>query len=193
MNRPKILIAWLSLVLLMIGIPCYLCISSILKEDQANENRGCPPLPVNFTEADLVGTWVARSIDITDTLMIRADGTYKQIIHIGRQSIDYKIEWQRWRFEHRENGTGYLHLEGYRTCASDPYVTCDWVNDGKKPWADVCESQWMKLGPSVGEIILVVYGYSFYHPEKEKVSHPFSLALFRGFESSSWSYSYQGP
>jgi hypothetical protein len=171
-----------------------MCASPFFREDTIQ--HGCKPLPEGFSTADLVGTWIAKSaaLEITDTLYIRADGTYKQIIHmkIGTQgvAVDYEGDWEHWRFEPRPNGTGYLHMQGMRECAAteDP---CEWINDGSAPQADVCEDQWMDPDP-VGETVLVVYGYSFLDPNEE-ISHPFALTLFRGFEGSSWRYIFKEP
>jgi hypothetical protein len=157
---------------------------------------GCSPLPARFSEMDLIGTWVARSLvhQSSDTLYIRDDGTYKQIIQLEYPSIEYESDWQPWSFEYRDNGTGYLHLDDYRTCAADVgdfEPSCDLVYDGKIPWADVCEGQWMEPGPNAGEIILVAEGIPGNSAENR--SHPFILTLFKGFESNPWTYSFVEP
>lgn len=55
----------------------------------------CPPLPETFTEADLVGTWVASYfLHDTDTLIVRADGTYKQIYDDPDAGFRYESDWQ---------------------------------------------------------------------------------------------------
>jgi hypothetical protein len=172
-----------------------MCAFPFFREDTTE--HGCKPLPEGFSTADLVGTWIAKDVTlgITDTLYIRADGTYKQIIHmkIGPQAVavDYEGDWEHWWFEPRPNGTGYLHMQGMRECAAIPENPCEWINDGSVPQADACESKWMDPDP-VGESVLVVYGYSFLDPNEE-ISHPFALTLFRGFESSSWRYIFMEP
>lgn len=161
---------------------------------QANETvGGCTMLPEKFSESDLVGTWVSRkSVSKTsDTLIIREDGAYKQIITLEYQSIEYESDWQAWWFEYRDNGTGYLHLDDYRVCAVNTSYSCEWVNDGKRPYADVCEGQWIDPDPPAGEIILVVRGIP--GSSVENRSHPFVLTLFQGFESSPWSYGFSEP
>ena len=48
--------------------------------DVDNDSNLCPSLPSTFTNADLIGTWVARyGLDNSDTLTIRSDGTYRQV------------------------------------------------------------------------------------------------------------------
>jgi hypothetical protein len=87
----------------------------------------CTPPPEGFSEQDLVGTWEGRSIGISDTLIIREDGTYKQIIHINYETepdIDYETDWQPWRLEYVD-GIPYLHLEGMRLCAINTNLSCE--------------------------------------------------------------------
>jgi len=172
-----------------------LCLGCLFSIFQTNEtNTGCIPLPEGFSESDLFGTWVAGSPvypTSSDTLIIRDNGTYKQIIKLEFQSIEYESDWQAWWFEYRDNGTGYLHLDDYRICAATTEDSCDWINDGNMPYADVCDGQWMDPYPLPGEIILVVRGV----PESsaENRSHPLVLTLFKGFESSPWSYHFEMP
>ena len=182
-------------LIILLGL-CLCCIFSVFQTVFQTDkvNTGCPPLPKGFSEKDLIGTWHAGSPSYpksSDTLIIRADGTYKQIIELEFHSVKYESDWQSWRFERRPNGTGYLHMEGLRECAANPEDSCEWVNDGSIPQADVCESKWMEPNP-MGESVLVVYGYPFVDPNR-KVSHPFSLTLFRGFESSAWDYNFEKP
>jgi hypothetical protein len=184
---------WFLVALAVFFVPCIWCIFNVFQTDKTN--TGCTPLPNKFSKEDLIGTWTAKSLvlGITDILYIQADGRYKQTIHISGppKDINYEGDWQRWWFEPRSNGTGYLHLEGLRECAANPEDSCEWVNDGSIPQADVCESKWMEPDP-VGESVLVVRGYPF-PDSNEKVSRPFMLTLFRGFESSPWSYDFEKP
>jgi hypothetical protein len=195
MKKPRLSHLFISLLLVILCLFCYACNPPIFRDD--NMKNQCQPLPRGFSNASLTGTWIAESLvqGITDTLYIRADGTYKQIIHIGKPNpndIDYESDWQSWRFEPRPNGTGYLHMEGFRGCAATPEESCEMVNNGKTPQADACEGKWMEPDPAAGENVLVVNGYPFLDPN-QKISHPFSLTLFRGFESSSWEYYFMEP
>lgn len=187
----RIFLPVLSLLITMWAISLA-CLSNAHKEGETA--GGCTILPEGFSQEDLAGTWVAGSPSYpksSDTLIIRSDGTYKQIIWLESQSdeVEYESDWQAWSFEYRENGTGYLYLDDYRGCAANTGRSCDWVNDGKIPWADVCERQWMDPGPRAGQIILVVRGIP--GRSGKNTSHPFFLTLFNGFESSPWSYAYQ--
>ena len=51
------------------------------------ENTHCP-VPVNFSEKELIGTWVT-GLDIRhDTLIFKENRTYKQIIHVQEPAFD---------------------------------------------------------------------------------------------------------
>lgn len=180
------------LSLLILLVPLLFVPLSCITSTTDNGRDSCTPLPDGFSEDGLVGTWVARSASqhTSDTLVINSNGTYKQIIQTENMGpLEYEGHW---RFEYRKNGTGYLHMHGFRICAANPEDSCEWLNNGKTPWADACEGQWMDPAPSKGEIVLVVHGYAFLSSD-EQVPHPISLTLFRGFESSPWSYSFQEP
>lgn len=86
----------------------------------------CIPPKSGFAAAELSGTWIAGPPDHQDTLIIRPNGTYKQIIHIQNKkkpSTIYESDWQAWWLE---SGTiPVLHLEDYRLCGYDPDVNCD--------------------------------------------------------------------
>lgn len=191
MKKTRLSHFFLSLMLMLLCLVCFKCTSPFFQDDTTK--RGCMPLPEGFSNADLVGTWVAESVTqgITDTLIIRADGAYKQVINMRTPPLDYEGDWEQWWFEPRPNGTGYLHMQGMRKCAANPEVSCEWINDGSVPQADACESKWMDPDP-VGETVLVVNGYPFPDPN-EKASHPFSLTLFLGFENSPWDYIFKEP
>jgi hypothetical protein len=100
-------------------------------------SSSCTPPPGDFVEADLVGTWVAHNLDSTDTLILRDDRMYKQIIHIDRPSeppFAFESEWQSWDVEYAEGGPPYLHLPGMRLCVSDtlPDPSCVKVGGGER-------------------------------------------------------------
>jgi hypothetical protein len=190
-NKP--LSAPLTLVMLL--LLSLACLSSTV--DDNSPTGGCFPLPEEFTEMDLVGTWWAgfvSSPQVSDTLIIWEDGTYKQVIQLEYPPAEYESDWQAWWFEYRDNGTGYLHLDDFRTCAvhaRDFEESCDLANDGERPWADLCEQQWMDPGPRAGEMILVVHGTPSYPGDNR--SHPFVFTIFRGFEHSPWTYGFVEP
>jgi len=109
--------AWLALALFLPLVTVW----------DATSPLPCAPPPASFSPADLVGMWSAGSPDQRDTLTIRPDGTYKQAVHIEFTSlpaVDYESDWQEWWLEPRDNGTIYLHLEGFRMCGFNPEISC---------------------------------------------------------------------
>ena len=124
------------LILITLWAISLACVSNTPAPREGETVGGCTILPKGFSQADLVGTWVAGSYGYpksSDTLIIRSDGRYKQIIHLEFGSVEYESDWQAWSFEYRDNGTGYLHLDDYRTCAANTEESCEWVNAGKIP------------------------------------------------------------
>jgi hypothetical protein len=108
-----------------------------------SSNQECILPPEGFSEADLVGTWVATRGSDTDTLIIREDGKYKQTIHIeyiDRPDVHYESDWLPWWLEYSESGIPYLHLEGMRLCAAES-VSCDQVGGGNVKWYDICRDK----------------------------------------------------
>ncbi len=129
------------------------------------EKSRCKPPPQGFTEKDLVGTWVKKHLDLrSDTLIIKEDGTYKQIIHLEAYSVDYESDWLPWRIEYTDDDIPYLHMEGLRLCAHVPDLRgCDQAGGGDYDWnafnagewLDYCHNKWMV---QKGEGILLVNG-----------------------------------
>ncbi len=72
--------------------------------------------PASFQESDLVGVWeVHYSRQRADKLILRADGTFKQI-YTDKTGQDYVFEtpWNEWRVEHFSDGRARIHLQGAR-------------------------------------------------------------------------------
>lgn len=113
----------------------------------------------------MVGTWTAgwsRFGIPDDTLIIREDGTYKQILDLPNTEgppFKYESDWQPWRLEYGENGLPYLHMTGMRLCAyTGGYIGCDVVGGGDSPkaqWYDSCKETWVHMP---GEGVLIVMG-----------------------------------
>lgn len=149
--------------------------------------RKCTPPPEGFSEADLIGTWVGSRLDDFDTLVIRGDGTYKQIIHIEHidiPDVDYESDWQLWRLEFAENGIPYLHLEGMRLCAINPDLGCDQSGGGGY---DFCQNKSLLMAD---EGILLVLGV----PKDSTQPPPRGINLWFPLGSeNTWTYSLQEP
>jgi hypothetical protein len=108
--------------------------------------------PDDLVATDLVGTWNAGSSVRNDTLILREDNTYKQIIHIESTKVDYKSEWQEWRLERKNHGLVYLHLENMRVCGIYPEKSCDDLVAGG---FDFCQNESVQM---VNEGVLLVLG-----------------------------------
>lgn len=125
----------------------------------------CSPPSEGFSEKALVGEWVAGSPEHQDTLIIAANGTYKQTIHVEfaeRLPLDYESEWQAWRLEYSPEGIPYLHLTGFAFCGMNPDIPCEQRDGGGY---DFCQDKYL---PMQGEGILIVLetpagGYLYLH------------------------------
>ena len=122
----------------------------------------CPPLPVQFQESDLIGTWQAHygSLHTTDTLVLRGDGTYKQIF-VRSDGYRYESGWNRWWLERRPSGGLYLHLEGMHKCdVTDTLCRQEGGGGGDMPWWDPCEDRVFRMR---GDVVLSVTGTPAWH------------------------------
>jgi hypothetical protein len=148
--RHRVLIALLAVLL---SVAC----EAAVPEPTAETGWRCTPLPESFTEADLVGTWLntGEAGTATDELILRADGTYKQMYQKSK-GYRYESSWQRWWVEHKPGGGIYLHLEGMRYCHLTDEV-CAMPEGGGGDWwfHDVCEGRLLEMRD---EVILAVVG-----------------------------------
>ncbi len=72
-------------------------------------------VPETFQDHDLAGTWEAyHDRGSTDRLIIRTDGTFKQIYHDNTDDYNFKTSWNKWWVEHFPDGRMRLHLQGAR-------------------------------------------------------------------------------
>jgi hypothetical protein len=121
---------------------------------------GCAPPPESFTEADLIGTWVAGWSEMNDTLIIQDNGLYKQIIYDKAANYSYESEWQRWWVEFGESGTPYLYLEGMHICVATFGIDCKQIGGGDQGFYDFCEERMIHM-PDKG--VLAVIGVPHGH------------------------------
>lgn len=107
----------ISIAVVFIGIitacSC-LSISKLTSNEDNIETPACPAPPTNFSESDLVGTWIGKYFGNVEKLIIRSDGTYKQIYSDG--TLNFESDWQKWYMEYDPNGHVRLHLAGMRRC-----------------------------------------------------------------------------
>lgn len=106
------------IIVTVLTIYCLMCIGFLFLSDFIDNQQAkaptCRPLPQNFSEVDLVGTWTGDFFGSIDTLIIRADGTYKQIY--SSEHKNFESDWQKWHIEYDTDGYVRLHLEGMRRC-----------------------------------------------------------------------------
>ena len=152
--------------------------------------EGCILPPAGFSTADLVGTWydVSGSAGDEDTLIIRADGTYRQMTQVDSQAFNYKSDWLPWRLELGPNGLPYLHLIGMRLCAYGG--DCGTVGGGSGRndlWYDACQKKWVAMP---GEGVLIVQG-AFVLNRQTPQPPTIQLYLLRRGEDT-WGYAKRG-
>jgi hypothetical protein len=130
-------------------------------DTSSRSDQGCLSPPKNFSESDLIGTWVSLGHN-QDTLIIRDDGKYKQIIHIEYidiPDVDFESDWQSWWLEENSaDGVPYLHLERMNLCAAFPNLSdCEHTGGTEKDWNNFCSLSHTRV-QSNGEGILAVMG-----------------------------------
>jgi hypothetical protein len=159
----------------------------------STSSQKCPSLPTNFTDTDLIGVWKASYAGGADTdmLVIREDGTYRQIYDYPSANFHYESPWQQWSIEDRTSGYLRLHLQGMHRC--DVLLsTCERKNGGLDPAEfisiDYCENQVIEMPD---EVVLIVTGV----PENEKNSFLREIELRQTRISGSdwtWSFHFSG-
>jgi hypothetical protein len=171
------------------------------EQEPTASSLGCPPPPEDFLSSNLVGTWMAGRSDWSDTLIIKADGTYKQRLHLvsNTRNFDYESTWQMWQLEPQPNGIPYLHLTGYRVCAFWPDISCDQVGGGEGYWTDFCQEARTKVpgggvtqGKGVqmpGEGILLVMGA----PRTTQFPQGINLTLLAHGMYATWTFFPRNP
>ncbi len=157
--------ACMGLLMVLILVACE-------AEEPGETRRGCSwPAKEEFSESDLIGTWGGDIEHAWDSLIvIRGDGSYKQIINIKRTGFQYESDWRPWRVTYSEQGLPYLHLEGLLMCAYWWQVDCRTGQTGMETftpgntidpfgdaysWPDTCQNKWVT---TPGEGVFVVIG-----------------------------------
>lgn len=135
----------------------------------------CTLPPGSFQVSDLTGTWVAWHAEKSDTLILREDGYYKQILDVKiPEPYHYESDWQRWWVEDRGSGILYLHLEGMRLCVySLMSDDCQRVGGGKVRWYDDCEQRFLEM-PEEGILMVLGVPQPFVQPPRGIILFPMS-------------------
>jgi hypothetical protein len=157
MKKEWKIVIGITTVLIFTCVMC-LCISSLIsfyRTEKEAKTPACPPLPKNFTESELVGTWIGNYFGNVDKLTIRADGTYKQ--NYSGDYINFESDWQKWHVEYDKDGYARLHLAGMRRCDGLD-SECNDPGGGlpsDSPAVNPCTPEWIALND---EVILFVTG-----------------------------------
>ena len=169
---------------------CILLVAILLCSCNSEEEDsvGCTLPPEGFTKEDLIGTWVARYLTtpkVSDTLIIRGDGLYKQLIHLEVPAFDYESDWQPWRVEYNELGTPYLYMDGMLLYAYVPeLIEKETIGGGDFYWTDLCLRKLIKMPPGEGVLIVEGVPTRFDQPPRGiELSTP-SVSI----EASPWTY-----
>ncbi len=136
-----------------------ICACARISPSDINQTKLCPGYPQNFSQDDLIGTWVTSySLNDTDTIIINADGTFKQVYDDPDASQRYESDWAEWTIEYRDNNLARLHLKGMRLAGVSESVF-NRVGGGVDPEfftaIDYCENEVLEMP---NEVVLIVTG-----------------------------------
>src|SRR3990172_6790772 len=149
-----------------------IALQTIGRIQQKESGERCSAPFWDFSEDNVLGTWVAGVPSHMDTLIIKEGGTYKQIIHVEFSEIpplDYESDWQPWHLEYSGTGIPYLHLEEFAFCGVNVNTPCEMRDGGGY---DFCID---KNLPMEGEGILVVLEASETPPNSKETQFFYSL------------------
>ncbi len=162
------------------------CLATHLSASPREKVSKCYPPSKEFSERDLTGTWVAGWSGHTDTLIIKADKTYRQVIHVefdNKPSTDYESNWQPWHIEFSEDNIPYLHLDNMRFCGINSEISCDKRTGGGY---DFCRDSSIKM---VNEGVLLVLSTSEDLPKETNIPQSFTYLHYPLGSENSWIYS----
>lgn len=113
---------WFRAILLSLGLIafamacCYGAFYYIEKSIEKFEKSKNPPMALE--ESDLVGTWKADYDHYydggIDTLILKANGTFKQIYENRSRDYIFETPWNKWWLERLPDGRVRIHLKGAR-------------------------------------------------------------------------------
>jgi hypothetical protein len=144
---------FLYIVLLFCGLSVACTITIFENKKSTSHEKYCIPIPGNFQESDLVGTWKTSYVDDTrsDTIIIHDDGTYDHRFVNSNINYQYDSINNHWTVEIRSSGEAYLHLENMLFCGGSE----DTCVDPKTylGFYDSCEDKYVQMD---GEYVLAV-------------------------------------
>jgi len=151
--------------LVLILLICSLAFGCSYQSISDENDQLCPGLPEGFSTDDLIGIWVVSySLNDTDTIIINADGTYKQIYNDPDANFRYESDLAEWTIEYRENNLARIHLKGMKR-AGELESIFNRDGGGVDPELftsiDYCENEIVNM---TNEIVLIVSGASYETP-----------------------------
>lgn len=188
LNRCILIVFGVIFGCLALALILYLLFALFTSNTPEKRGSACHPPVGDFSEASLVGTWVAGAPDHSEKLIIKADGTYKQIIHAeppNYQSLDYEGDWKPWHLEYSSDNPPYLHLTGFAFCGATS-IPCGSIDGGGY---DFCRDESL---PMKGEGILFVIEGHLDNPDPQGPKYIYALYYPMGSENV-YSYSLQTP
>ena len=184
-------LAWLVLAGLILICCLWACIvfNWLSINEMLFQNTKCGLPYKGFSETDILGTWQAWRPGNTDTIIIRADKKYKQVVKIQSPLINFESDWQTWSLVYSKTGTPYLYLENFHLCGAEPEIfDCQVSGGGARKWLDVCSNdQWVTMADN--GILAVVNGST----GKESSRDEIILILFPLSSENPWGYHLSKP
>lgn len=193
-NRIIVLLAFMIGFLVISILGCYVATrlynyysTKEAAKSITNPQWNCLKPPVK----DLIGTWYSGGPMRNETLILREDGTYRQIIHveyINKPNFDYESVWQPWRTEYTDQGL-YIYLKGMSLCAYAPDLAdCQHAAGKRWLWRDFCGNNNGAERVTDDEGILIVMGV----PALRQPPHGIQL-LMMTLSEFPWGYELKEP
>jgi len=171
--------------IILLSVPFFLMFACAITQKQ--EENICKVPPEGFSEDDLWGTWVARRLENSDTLIFREDGKYKQIIHIETPEINYESDWNTWKLHQSDDEIPRLYLDGMRLCVYLFEADCERIGTDGGVWWDMCSKKAIEMPTDKG--VVMVLGVS------ERIKQPSRGILLilpmRFTDGNAWIYEQQ--
>ena len=144
---------FLHILLLFCALSVACTITIFENNKSTSREKYCLPVPDNFQESDLVGTWKTKyGLDgHIDTIFIHDDGTYDHRYVDSNINYQYESTNNHWTVEIRSTGEAYLHLENMLFCGGSEETCVDPKN--YLGFYDSCEDKFVEMD---GEYVLAV-------------------------------------